>query len=199
MALGDLSFESVVAAVAAVAAVGEGVDDDGCGCCWRTRSPRMTTSCWMTDLPASTMCGVPCRRARREILLPVSCGREELESEMRNEKLGKGWCELGAYSLNVFAASGAFGRHTEWQHTRSCSLKGVTTTPALRGTLNHLLLLYQWRTIRVYLRVSRRGRCPGSCDIKAHSADHAEDFSQLHSSVIDISNLSVVHSLSDIS
>jgi hypothetical protein len=61
--LGVFSFGSVVE---------EEEEED----CWRTRSPRMTTSCWMTDLPARTMWGVPWRRARREILLPVSCKGE---------------------------------------------------------------------------------------------------------------------------
>lgn len=48
------------------------VEDDAAGC-WRTRSPRMMTSCWITDLPARIMCWVAWSWARREILLPLSC------------------------------------------------------------------------------------------------------------------------------
>lgn len=41
-----------------------------------TRSPWMRTSCWITHLPARMMCLVPRMEARREILLPVSWGKE---------------------------------------------------------------------------------------------------------------------------
>lgn len=37
----------------------------------------MQTSGWMTTRPPRTMCWVPCRRARRETLLPVSVSMKE--------------------------------------------------------------------------------------------------------------------------
>ena len=49
--------------------------DEGAGgaaACCRTRSPRMITSCWITDFPARIMCCVAWSCARREILLPFS-------------------------------------------------------------------------------------------------------------------------------
>ena len=53
--LGDLpSLESLL-----MVGVEEDEEGEEGGGCWRTRSPRMTTSCWMTDLPARTMWGVP--------------------------------------------------------------------------------------------------------------------------------------------
>jgi len=43
----------------------------------RVRSPRRTTSAWMTVRPPSVMLAVPEMLARRETLLPESCGAGE--------------------------------------------------------------------------------------------------------------------------
>src|SRR5437763_1791639 len=71
----------------------------------------------MTDLPARTMCGVPWRRARREILLPVSCGRSGQCARGGEEGVGQrqraeGSGQREPYSLDVFATNGALGRHS---------------------------------------------------------------------------------------
>jgi hypothetical protein len=68
----------------------------GFGCGGRTRSPWMTTSCWITHLPARMMWRGPRTLARRLILLPVSVSMYSPRTEglggMMSER-AKVWAE----------------------------------------------------------------------------------------------------------
>jgi hypothetical protein len=140
--LGVFSFGSVVE---------EEEEED----CWRTRSPRMTTSCWMTDLPARTMWGVPWRRARREILLPVSCKREVMVSKVIGreglvEGHGMGERTVSMYSPRA-ALFGGMLKSTTTSHASCCKQE----SSQVRVQLFHTC------TIACNRRVSRRGKCTG--------------------------------------